>query len=407
MSCLCRLHNSREKTMKVTDNFQKKYSCQNGIKMSSATKERVEKSAKANKKSLAKELPLRQNVGIDVAKKDLKVCFSQEFKGRQIKVIGSRTFLNTAVGFAALLEWIKQKKDSSIPLSLTLEATGVYYENVAYFFNENGFAVHVVLPNVAKLFIKSHNVKSKTDGLDAQMLALLGLERELRLWQPAPLAIRQLKGLTRERVAIIEQRTALLNRLEAVKSAHDAHKETIQRIRKVINLLDAQVKDVEKQIEACIEKDTVLAQKVDNIKKIKGLSTTTIAIIIAETNGFENFNNRSQLVSFSGYDVVHNQSGTSLDGKTYISKKGNRFIRRALHLPAICVVKYEPHFKALFDRVFENSKIKMKGYVAVQRKLLTTIYALFKNNCAFVSDFLNSQISGKDDIQALEAQMSL
>ena len=375
--------------------------------MSSATKERVEKSAKANKKSLAKELPLRQNVGIDVAKKDLKVCFSQEFKGRQIKVIGSRTFLNTAVGFAALLEWIKQKKDSSIPLSLTLEATGVYYENVAYFFNENGFAVHVVLPNVAKLFIKSHNVKSKTDGLDAQMLALLGLERELRLWQPAPLAIRQLKGLTRERVAIIEQRTALLNRLEAVKSAHDAHKETIQRIRKVINLLDAQVKDVEKQIEACIEKDTVLAQKVDNIKKIKGLSTTTIAIIIAETNGFENFNNRSQLVSFSGYDVVHNQSGTSLDGKTYISKKGNRFIRRALHLPAICVVKYEPHFKALFDRVFENSKIKMKGYVAVQRKLLTTIYALFKNNCAFVSDFLNSQISGKDDIQALEAQMSL
>jgi transposase len=362
--------------------------------MSSSTKKLVEKSTKTIKKTVVKEQPLRQNVGIDVAKKDLKVCFSQELKGRQIKVIGSRTFLNTSAGFAALLEWIKQKKDSSITPSLTLEATGVYYENLAYFFHEKGFPVHVVLPNVAKLFIKSHNVKSKTDGLDAQMLALLGLERELRLWQPAPLAIRQLKGLTRERVAIIEQRTALLNRLEALKSAHDAHKETIQRIRKVINLLDAQVKDVEKQIEACIEKDTVLAQKVDNIKKIKGLSTTTIAIIIAETNGFENFNNRAQVVSFSGYDVVHNQSGTSLDGKTYISKKGNRFIRRALHLPAICVVKYEPHFKALFDRVFENTKIKMKGYVAVQRKLLTTIFALFKNNCAFESDFVATPITG-------------
>ena len=344
-------------------------------------------------KGIIKSKPLRQNVGIDVAKLDLKVCFSQEFSGRQIKVIGSRTFLNTKAGFAALLVWIGQKRDTTIALSLTLEATGVYYENLAYFFQENGYAVHVVLPNVAKQFIKSHNVKSKTDGLDAQMLALLGLERELRLWQPAKLAIRQLKALTRERVAIIEQRTALLNRIEALTCAHDPNKDTIKRLRKVIDLLDKQVKDVEKQIEQSIEKDPDLAQKFDNIKKIKGVSTTTIAIIIAETNGFENFNNRAQLVSFSGYDVVQNQSGTSKNGTQYISKKGNRFIRRALHLPAMSVVRYEPHFKALYDRVYESSKIKMKAYVAVQRKLLITIYALFKNDTAFISDFLATQLS--------------
>ena len=340
-----------------------------------------------------KPKPLRQNVGIDVAKLDLKVCFSQEFSGRQIKVIGSRTFPNTKAGFAALLVWIKQKRDTTIALSLTLEATGVYYENLAYFFHENKYSVHVVLPNVAKQFIKSHNVKSKTDGLDAQMLALLGLERELRLWQPARLAIRQLKALTRERVAIIEQRTALLNRIEALTCAHDPNKDTIKRLRKVIELLDKQVKDVEKQIEQSIEKDPDLAQKFDNIKQIKGVSTTTIAIIIAETNGFENFNNRAQLVSFSGYDVVQNQSGTSKNGTQYISKKGNRFIRRALHLPAMSVVRYEPHFKALYDRVYESSKIKMKAYVAVQRKLLIIIYALFKNDTAFISDFLATQQS--------------
>lgn len=393
--------------MKVTDNFQRIYSSQNSLKMSSSIKERVAKTPTNIKKVSAKEIPFRQNVGIDMAKKDLKVCFSQEFKSRQIKVIGTRTFPNTTAGFASLLVWMKQKSDPTVSVSLTLEATGVYYENLAYFFHEKGFAIHVVLPNVAKLFIKSHNVKSKTDGLDAQMLALLGLERELRLWQPAPLAIRQLKGLTRERVAIIEQKTALLNRLEAFESAHDAHKETIQRIKKVINLLDTQIKDVEKQIEKCIEKDTVLAQKVENIKIIKGVSTTTIAIIIAETNGFENFNNRAQLVSFSGYDVVQNQSGETLNGKNYISKKGNRFIRRALYLPAICVVKYEPIFKALFDRVYENSKIKMKGYVAVQRKLLTIIYALFKNNCAFVSDFLATQNVAIQQNQSFDAPVVL
>ena len=129
--------------------------------------------------------------------------------------------------------------------------------------------VHVVLPNVAKLFFKSHNVKSKTDGLDAQMLALLGLERELRLWEPASLSIRQLKGLTRERVAIIEQKTALLNRIEALTSAHDTNKSTIQRLRKVIKLLDEQVKAIEKQIEYSIEKDPVLSEKLKKSKKLK------------------------------------------------------------------------------------------------------------------------------------------
>ncbi len=363
--------------------------------MSSTTNGVTTSKDKANKKKTSSAIistPVRQNIGIDVAKKDLKVCFSQEYPNRQIKVIGSRTFLNTQAGFVALVAWINQKQDTQITLRLTLEATGVYYENLAYFFHEKGYMVHVVLPNVAKLFFKSHNVKSKTDGLDAQMLALLGLERELRLWEPASLSIRQLKGLTRERVAIIEQKTALLNRIEALTSAHDTNKSTIQRLIKVIKLLEEQVKAIEKQIEYSIEKDPVLSEKVEKIKKIKGVSTSTIAIIIAETNGFENFNNRAQLVSFSGYDVVHNQSGTSKDGKQYISKKGNRFIRRALYLPAISVVKYEPHFKALYDRVFENTKIKMKAYVAVQRKLLTIIYALFKTNTAFVSNFLATQV---------------
>ena len=375
--------------------------------MSNATKLCLKTAPKISKKSLIKATPLRQSVGIDVAKKDLKVCFSQEFSGRQIKVIGSRTFLNTTAGFAALLVWIKQKSDPSVSFSLTLEATGVYYENLAYFFHEKSYSVHVVLPNVAKLFIKSHNVKSKTDGLDAQMLALLGLERELRLWQPAALSIRQLKGLTRERVAIIEERTTLLNRLHALTSAHDAHKETIKRLKKVINLLDNQIQDVEKQIEQSIENDALLAEKVNNIKKIKGISTTTIAILIAETNGFENFDNRAQLTSFAGYDVVQNQSGETLNGKNYISKKGNRFIRRALYLPAISVVKYEPHFKALYERVYEKSKIKMKGYVAVQRKLLVTIYALFKNNCAFVSDFVALQNVEKKQNLISQGQLCL
>ena len=116
-----------------------------------------------------------------------------------------------------------------------------------------------------------------------------------------------------------------------------------------------------------------------------------IYTIIAETNGFELIKNKAQLVSYAGYDVVENKSGTSLDSPTRISKKGNSFIRRALYWPAITAVQHEPEFKQLFNSVFEKTRIPMKAYVAVQRKLLVLIYTLFKKDEAFLPDFKNNK----------------
>ena len=98
-----------------------------------------------------------------------------------------------------------------------------------------------------------------------------------------------------------------------------------------------------------------------------------MATILAETNGFKLFTSRAQVVSYAGYDVVERQSGSSIKGKTRISKKGNSHIRRALHFPAITIVKHEPQFKQLYDRILERSHIKMKSYTAVQRKILLLI----------------------------------
>jgi len=100
-------------------------------------------------------------------------------------------------------------------------------------------------------------------------------------------------------------------------------------------------------------------------------------VIVAETNGFTAFENIAQLVSYAGYDVVENQSGKRSGKK--ISKKGNHRIRRYLHFPAFNMIKYEvAPFKNLYERVYEKSKIKMKAYTAVQKKLLEYVYALEK-----------------------------
>ena len=90
-----------------------------------------------------------------------------------------------------------------------------------------------------------------------------------------------------------------------------------------------------------------------------------------------------QLVSYAGYDVVENQSGNRV-GKTKISKKGNSRIRRILHMPAFTAVACkEPSLPALYERTYTCHGIKMKSYVAVQKKLLLLIYHLWKNNSAY------------------------
>lgn len=83
---------------------------------------------------------------------------------------------------------------------------------------------------------------------------------------------------------------------------------------------------------------------------MKGVGIMTVATLLAETNGFLLFKNAPQLVSYCGYDVIENQSGKH-KGKTRISKKGNRHIRRILHMPAFNVIRYKvATFAQLFER---------------------------------------------------------
>jgi transposase len=117
---------------------------------------------------------------------------------------------------------------------------------------------------------------------------------------------------------------------------------------------------------------------VDKICHIKGVGTLTVATIVAEANGFDLIKNIPQLISYAGYDVVEDQSGKRI-GKTKISKKGNTHIRRILHMPALNMMTYQVGtMPALFERTLNKHGIKMKSYVALQRKLLILIYTLGK-----------------------------
>lgn len=341
---------------------------------------------------------IKQNVGCDLSKDDFKVSFHQLMSNLHKRIKGSRTFKNTLTGFKAFVGWIEKRRDLSTEPRITLEATGVYYEQlVHYLHHQTDYHISVVLANKAKAYFKSLNLKSKTDQIDAKALGQMGLERDLDRWKPVSDHIRVLKQLTRDRVSLLEQKTALLNRLHALEHSYMPHKQVIKRLKQQIRLLQKQLKEVGQQVEQVINADALIKERIDKICQLKGLGLVTVATVIAETGGFNLFSSRAQLVNYAGYDVVQKESGSSIKGKTRISKKGNKHIRRALHFPAILAAIHEPKFKQLYDRVFDRTKIKMKALVAVQRKLLLTIYALFKKNQAYDPNFQNDSSKQNED----------
>jgi len=330
---------------------------------------------------------ISQNVGIDGGLKDFKVCLMILHQDQSLKVKGTRTFTNNLKGFEAFFCWAEKKKEQTDPLRFTMEATGVYYEQLAYFLHRKAQHVSVILPNKTKAYFQTLNLKSKTDKLEARALAQLGLERKFAKWEPLSKQMYELKTLCRERVMLLEEKTMVSNRLHAETHCQSPNSSVVKRLKKRIDFIKRQIKEVEKQLKTIVKKDKELDKRMDNICQLKGLSFITVITVISETNGFALFRNRAQLTSFSGYDIVQRQSGSSVLGKTKISKKGNRYIRRALHMPSLCVIKYNEEYRNLYERVFERTKIKMKGIVAVQRKLLLLIFSLFKKNQAYDPDF--------------------
>jgi transposase len=334
---------------------------------------------------------LRQNLGVDIAAKNFRVCLKVKNQDLHTKIKGQRKFDNTPSGFEALHKWLSKKVEASVKLSVTMEATGVYYERLAFWLYDLGYSVHVLLPNRIKGYFKFMNLKSKTDKLEAKALAELGLDKKLPEWKPASPQMYALKRLTRERNTLLDEKTAISNRLHAEQSCRRPGKRVIKRQKRRIALIHDQIKEVEQQMKELAAKDQPLCRRIENTCKIKGVAFITVLSIIAETNGFELVEHKSQLVSYAGYDVIERESGTSVKGKTRISKQGNSHIRRALHFPAINVVKYHEEFKSLHERVFDRTKIKMKGYVAVQRKLLVLIYTLYKKNVPYDPNYYKQQ----------------
>ncbi len=323
----------------------------------------------------------RQCVGIDISKDKFTACLFMYDRGSDVGCCTeSIDFPQSKTGFNQLVKWSRREAQKGFPMPFLMEPTSTYYEKLAYHLHKIGQTVYIVLPNKARKFCEYEGIKTKTDPMDARCLALMGcVSRKLRPWEPPKAIYHELRQLTRLRADLTKMQTQLLNHIESVDHMESVDKEVRKCYGKLLESVRKQLEKNEKDIEAKVAQDEELQERVKRIATAKGIRATTIVCVIAETEGFHLINNRKQLTSYAGLDVVAKQSGKD-DPKHVISKKGNANIRAALYMPALSAARCNRQMKEAYRRICgKHPDAKMISVTAVMRRLLLLIYTLWKN----------------------------
>lgn len=334
---------------------------------------------------------IKQVLGVDVAQKELVTCLAMKYDDWSEAPYIHKTFPNTISGFKQLSQWITKVADANLTVNYVMEATGVYHESLAYYLRDDNQLVSIVLPNKISHYAKTLNTKTITDQTSSEAIAQFGLERPTDQWEkPLPI-YKKMKQLTRERDQIITERTSVKNQLHAEKAEAEPNKSSLVRCDKRITLLTKLEKEIIIEIAALIKTDKQVNESIKLLRSITGIGMLTAAIVLAETNGFDLIRNKRQLTSFAGLDVKGHDSGTSVKGKRTISKRGNRYLRKAMHLPALTTIRHDKNFKEVFVRLVSKHGLKMKAVVAVQRKLLEMTYTIFKSKAKYDKEYVKNK----------------
>jgi len=329
---------------------------------------------------------LKVALGVDVSKDNLAVCLCRLTVNLAKEFEDSFEVSNDISGFKKLIRWLDTQVAEREDLWVVMESTGVYHEGFVYYLYEAGFNVSVMQSGRVKRYAQSLDQRSKTDALDSRMLAMLGCERALPLWTPPDPTLRELKGLSRERSFLLKEKQIERNRLHANQHSAYSNKRELRRFKQRLKLIAKQLEEVEKEMKVLINDTPDLKRRIKHLESIPGISFVSAATVVGETLGFTGFTNAKQLTSYAGFDVVLKESG-AYKGKTRISKKGNKNIRRALYMPAMTAVRCNPTLKKFYERVKPTKAKPMIALVAVERKLLVLMYSLWKNEIDYDSEY--------------------
>jgi transposase len=314
--------------------------------------------------------------GIDVGSKDLHVVVRKGNRAMKVEI-----FKNTHEGFGKLVDYLRQHKVRRV----VLEATGIYHLDLALALDvEPTIEVMVLNPKAAKRYAQARMTRSKTDAIDAAMLAEYAQHMPFDPWQPPGPTLLALRACARRLAALTRQRTRSKNQLHALSNTRTTPRFLLDDVRLSIIQFDNQIVTLQARTVALIQEDQRLKYAFDQLLSIKGIGEKSAIQVLGELSTLPEDMRAKQWVAMAGLDPRHHQSGTSVDKKARISKVGNRYLRTALYMPAMCAARHVPEIRAYYIHLVEHQGLKkIQALCAVMRKLLHAIHGMWRSGELF------------------------
>jgi transposase len=311
-------------------------------------------------------------LGIDIA----KLTFTAVLRhNRQTSDV--LKFDNHLNGFKKMAHYLAKRKIKQ--LHVCMEATGTYWEACALWMHDQGYQVTVANPKQIKKFGEVKLNRHKTDAIDAGLIAEYCEKMEPRLWTPPSAARRSLREMHRYWIALQEEHTRILNRLQSGLRDETVIALENNRLTFVAHHLDQLLQKMKELVEA----DEELAREFSLLQTIKGIGELTALVILAELPPYFFFEDSGQVAAYSGLIPAHKQSGTSVNKRSNLSKIGNPHLRAALYFPAMSAMQHNPLVRNLVTRLRERGKKKMTVLAAAMRKLLELAWGVLKSGVPF------------------------
>ena len=329
-------------------------------------------------------------IGIDVSKQKLDCAALLNDK------IKSKVVSNDQPGFSLLDTWLRERGAVCESAHIYLEATGPYSEQVALALFGFGWVISVVNPVRVKGFAQGELVRNKTDRADAALLARFCAAMRPSVWIPPSLAYRQLRAMVERLQALKDMRQQETNRLEAYHAS--AETTVLPNIESHITWLDEQIAKLQRGINDHINGHPELKQDAELIASIPGIGEVTVAKVLAYAGDVRRFANGRALAAFIGICPRQRQSGSSVRGRTMISRTGHAALRKALYMPGLVALRYNPVLQVFGARMKANGLAPKAVVGAAMRKLVHLIYGVVKSGKPFDANFATSGLAIQDGI---------
>lgn len=310
-----------------------------------------------------------QAIGIDMAKDTFHAAFDDHTVMK---------FANTEAGIE---EFMTTLEDGDFPVTDTrigVEATGVYHLLFAVTLTEHSWDVFVINPLESHRMITQGLRTVKTDRKDAIKIRTMTSLGKGYLFTDTK-DVLALKALVVERQALVDMRKMTKQRMEVHRLKEVATGLALQdSFTAVMEVLSAEIRHIEHAMRE-YEPETQ-----ELLRSIPGVGSTTAAALVAFIGDIDRFAAPEKLVAYIGLDCRVYQSGTSVQGKGYISKRGNSYLRHMLFNAAFIARQYNPELKRYHEQKLREGKHYFSAMCAVERKLVHLIYAVWKRGTPFV-----------------------